>query len=104
MGVGKKILLVFLSLLLVVVLLLSSSLWTANKLLYPEVYIESFEENNVYVYFDNLTSEIPGGELIILPEEGLKPVVDNSLINFLSYMRGDTEELELKLDLASGAL
>jgi len=99
MSAGKNILLVVMGILLVLAVFVSSTLLTANTLLYPEVYIESLEDNRVYEYFDNFTGGVPGGEFVDVPESGIKIVVDGALVNFLSYTRGDSEKLDLTLKI-----
>jgi hypothetical protein len=102
MSAGKKILLVVISIVLVISLFVLGILWSSYTFLYPEVYKETFEKTNFY---DSVTlSQIPGGDFITLPEDGMKGILDNFIESTLSYLRGDSENLNLTFEVDSEKL
>lgn len=81
MGVLKGVLWVALSIILVVSILLSVTLLTANTLLYPDIYVKALGEG--------------GNE----SDGNFEEAVEETITNFLSYIRGETEELDLTLNI-----
>lgn len=81
MGIAKNFILGILSFFLIIALSVSVVLYSTNVLLYPSVYKESLEKNNVYDSFENF-------------EENAKQKIDSSLENFLSYLRGEKETFD----------
>ncbi len=99
MVVGKDILLVVISIFLIIFLVSSSILFTANTFLYPAIYQKVLEKNGVYGYVENSTEQVPGGQFIETSNGSMKPIVDGLLVNLLSYLRGDSKELNLNLSI-----
>lgn len=104
MGAGKKILIIFISILLVLSLIISATLLTTNELLHEDIYLEAINESEISEFIENSTDEIPGGEFIEIPEEEIEKITENFLTNFLSYIRGDSEELNLTIEINSSSL
>ncbi|MDP3987128.1 MAG: hypothetical protein Q8P81_02785 [Nanoarchaeota archaeon] len=104
MSVIRNILLVVLSFFLIILLFISATLLTANSLLYPDVYVEALKESGAYGFLSNATEEVQGGSFIEVPEGGLDVAVEDLLTNFLSYLRGDSEELNLTIGIDGNEL
>ncbi len=97
MGVIKNILIGFISLFLILSVSLIIFLGGLNALLYPQVYEDALKENNFYGAIN--LSEIQGTDFVKMPDGGMEFLVNNFLGNFLSYIRGDAEELSLKIQI-----
>lgn len=106
MSSGKNILIAFISCLLIISIVISVTLITTNSLLQPEIYAEVIDETNVsdFIDLENSTSKIPGGEFIEIPEESAEVIAEDLITNFLSYLRGDSEELNLTLQVNNASL
>ncbi len=97
MGLIKNILVGFISVFLILSVSLLIFLGGLNALLYPQVYENALGENNVYDSI-NIT-EIQGADFVKMPDGGTEFLINNLLGNFLSYIRGDAEELSLKIQI-----
>jgi len=110
--------LVLISIVLVVAAMVWQVAYSVNILLYPGVYISAFENNDVYTEIENLLSlNESQGEGALLPdvgdieitdlfanEGGIEYVVNDLLSNFLAYIRSDTDELDLTIELNTEVL
>ena len=97
MGAGKVILNVFLGFLLVLASVLFILLSGFNQVFYPDVYVNAFEENGTYSTLSSMDGQA-GGYFNLSPEE-MKLFLDGAIVNFTDYLRGDSENLFLKLKL-----
>jgi len=98
MGVGKSILLVFLSILLIISVIFLGIFWGMHTFLYPPVYENALSNSGVYDSIDLL--KIQGGKNFIkLGPNGMKGLVNTLLENTLSYMRGDSKTLNLTVEV-----
>ena len=100
----------------------------SNKLLNPQLYTEALEENHIYhrVYTELLTdpaleettalllgkvnleglsadvySLAISSLYLVLPPETIQTATDGVIVDVTSYLKGDTERLEPRLDLSS---
>lgn len=96
MGAIKNILIGFISIFLILSVSLLIFFGALNSLLHPQIYESALKENNFYDTID--LSKIQGGEFIKLPN-GVEFLVNGLLENFLSYMRGETEEPNLRIQI-----
>ncbi len=97
MGVGKNILLVFVSFLLVLSIIFLGIFWSLHTFLYPQIYEKALSESGAYNSL-NLT-DVVGGSFIKIPSTGVQGIVNTLLENTLSYMRGDSSNLNLTLEV-----
>lgn len=105
MGVLKGILWTFLGFLLVVSLLVSVTLLTANTLLYPDIYVKAIDESGgASGVLADATEGIDEGEFVNTSNEEFDAEVEKLITNFLSYLRGETNELDLAMNIDSDAL
>jgi hypothetical protein len=102
MGAGRAILLSFLSAILILAIFLLGVLWSIHAFLYPQIYEQTLEDNNIYSMLN--TSQIPGGSFIKIPTDGIKGIVNNLLENTLSYLRGDSAKLNLTVTIDNSML
>lgn len=65
-------------------------------LLHPAIYENALRESNFYSTID--LSAVQGGEFIKIPD-GVEYLVNGLLENFLSYVRGETDEPNLKIQI-----
>lgn len=72
--------------------------FTLNSFLYPKIYAEAFEKAGVYQYIDNNLEKAQGASFIAFPD-GSKKVIDSLLSNFLEYLRSDTDNLNLSVQI-----
>ncbi len=97
MGVGKNILLVFVSFLLVLSIIFLGIFWSIHTFLYPQVYEKALADSGAYNSL-NLT-DVVGGSFIKIPSTGVQGIANTLLENTLSYMRGDSPTLNLTLEV-----
>lgn len=72
---------------------------TINSILYPEIYVEAFEEGGVYDLINANLNNAQSATFIAIPEGGPKVIVNSLLSNFLSYLRSDTVVLNLTVQV-----
>ena len=99
MGFIKRTLTVFLSLAIIFLLCLFTLFLIVRTFLYPSVYINSLEQSGVYQYLDENLGNNPGATFIEIPQDGIKLLVDGLVGNLLSYLRSDTDSLNLTVQL-----
>ena len=102
MGAGRAILLSFLSSILILAIFVFGILWSIHAFLYPQIYEQTLENNNVYSLIN--TSQIPGGSFIKIPTDGIKNIVNGLIENTLSYLRGDSPTLNLTVTVDTSQL
>jgi len=86
-------------------LLVTVTLLTANTLLYPDIYVKALDgEGGASGVLADDTESIDGGEFVNTSSEEFDVEVEKLITNFLSYLRGETNELNLIIDLDGGAL
>ena len=98
MGLGKNFGTGILSLFLILFLSLIIMFLSLNSLLYPSVYKDVFEKNDFYGFLENSMDKTGGGTFILF-ENGVKTTVDSLFANFLSYIRGDSDNPDLKVKI-----
>ena len=96
MGLIKNIFIGVISLFLILSISLLIFSGGLNALLHPQVYENALKENNFYDTID--FSKVHGGEFIKMPN-GVEFLVDNLLENFFAYIRGETEEPNLTIQI-----
>lgn len=98
MSIMKHAALVFLSVILTISLPLAITALAANTMLYPDVYKSAMEKNNIYDRVQDMLAKsgIPPG---LFSKEQVKSNTDRMLINLLAYIRSDTDELNLTLEI-----
>lgn len=100
----KNFFLSVISFFLMILILVSIILSGVNTLLYPNIYLNVFEKNNVYdtiISDQNISAVSP---FIKIPKEGIRSLVEPLISNFLSYMRGSTDNVSLKVEIDSDAI
>jgi hypothetical protein len=102
MGVGKGLLISFVSVLLAASLVFLGVLWSVQAFLYPQVYEHALNESGAYAQIN--LSELPGGSFVKLPSGGVPVLVGNYLSNTLSYVRGDSPDLNLTIEVDTSNL
>ena len=92
-----------LSTVLVVCLILFTLSLSLNQYLYPNIYINALEKNNLYEYLEQqgIDSQLT---LTTFTQEGVKPTIDRVLSELLSYIRSDTNNPEVIIHINSTAL
>ena len=93
MGAGKNILLSIISFLLIILISVVVVLASMNMLLYPSVYENALEKSNTYSSLGNIISQNSGAQLA--QGKNFQFMANFVIENFLSYMRGDSENLNL---------
>jgi hypothetical protein len=84
--------------LFVVALLVSVLGISARPFLHPDVYLESFSQNNVYVEIDkHIGTEDNPFIREIFKDEDTQELIERLFTTFLAYARGDTQELNLPI-------
>jgi len=105
MGWIKGTLWIILSLFLIVSLLLTVTLLTANTLLYPGIYVKALEGGGgASGVLSNATESIEGRGFVNTSSEEFDTEVEKLIANFLSYLRGETNELNFTIDIESDTL
>ena len=102
--VMRKLLLSFLASLLFLVSFMFIFSISAYSLLYPETYIDGLREAGAFEYFESGLKQVPGASFIKIPQEGVEAVVTPLLSNFLSYLRSESDELSLKVEIDASKL
>lgn len=99
MGLIRNFFIFWISVLILISTVLLIVGFSLNALLYPDVYKESFEKREVYGFFEEQIENTSEGNFIKIPEEGSNVLVDKFLEDFLAYVRSDTEEFRLVLEI-----
>ena len=99
MGFIKRTLTVFLSLATIFLLCAFTLFLIVRTFLYPSVYVNSLEQSGVYQYLDENLGNTPGSTFIKIPPEGISLLVNGLVGNLLSYLRSDTDSLNLTVQL-----
>ncbi len=99
----KIFLLILLSLFIIFLLSVSIIGASLQTLLYPSVYEESFQKNNIYSQLNNLAG--PNNQFfIVIPNNDPQLLFNSLLNNFLSYLRGNSDQLNLTVEIDQTAL
>ncbi|MFA5856331.1 MAG: hypothetical protein WC867_03170 [Candidatus Pacearchaeota archaeon] len=96
MGLLKKIGLLLISILLIFTLSFAVILYGFGEVFNKEVYFDSCEKNNVYSSIEFQLKNESMSEFFIL-EGGVKPFVQDKIVNFLDYMKNERDDLDLKI-------
>lgn len=104
MGILRGSLIFFISFILIISISLFLVSAGVSSLLYPNIYIQTFEKNNLYDYLENKTSEnfAPGADFLMI--ENPREEFSRLLTNFLSYLRGKTSTPNLIVKINQTAL
>jgi len=95
----KRIGIFILSAISIFLLIILSLSFTLNYFLYPQIYLQTFEKAEVYKYINNNLEKSIGVNFIKISSEEFKPIIESLLSNFLSFMRSDTEDLNLTINI-----
>ena len=98
MGVWKNVLLIFISLFLVLSVFLLGIFWSLHTFIYPQIYEKALGDSGAYNLF-NLSEIQGGGNFLKIGSGGIQPIVNRLLENTLSYLRGDTSELNWTIEV-----
>ena len=94
----KKLGVFIISSILILFLIILSFSFTLNSLLYPQTYFQAFDRSGIYDYIeDNLN--ISQGAIFISMPNGPKPLIETLFSNILSYLRSDTDTLNLTVKI-----
>jgi len=93
-GLGLVIFSILLVLFLIVLIFASSF----NTMLYPQVYQQAFEKSNIYPLMENQTFG-SNTQFIKKDGEGMKNVLNELIINGLSYIRGESDSPNLTIEI-----
>ncbi len=99
MGFGKGLLLTILSFLIIIFLIISSIGAISYTLLYPKTYSTALEEAKVYEKIEESFDKVEGGFFIKIPPEGSKALFEDLLNRLFSYIRSDSDTLNLKVQV-----
>ena len=72
---------------------------SVQVLLYPDIYQDTLEKNQAYDFIETQLADSGYLPDTIFVQDGIKPLTNRLLKNFLAYVRGDSENLDLKLDV-----
>lgn len=99
MSIIRSLALVIISVLLIFSLSLVTIGISANELLYPGVYEKTFEKNNLYDIIQEKLLQQTGLPNGTITKEEIKSGIDALLSNAFSYLRSETNELNLKISI-----
>lgn len=94
----KKLGVFVISMILILFLIILSFSFTLNSLLYPQTYFQAFDKSGIYEYIENNLNASEGTTFISMPN-GPKPVIETLFSNILSYLRSDTDTLNLTVKI-----
>lgn len=94
-----SIFIVLISILLTISLFILATLVTANSLLYPDIYMDSLNESEVTELVQESINNLTGEQFIEIQEQEIKILMEDLLTQFLAYMRGDNDTLELTINV-----
>ena len=80
----------------ILVLLVSVSLY---PLLYSDIYITSLDSAGAFSYAEEQLNAVPMASFIKIPASGVKEIATRLLTGVLAYMRSDTNELALNVQI-----
>ncbi|MFA4819846.1 MAG: hypothetical protein WC613_02695 [Candidatus Aenigmatarchaeota archaeon] len=95
----RSLALVVISALLIVSLSVVTIGISANELLYPGIYEKTFEKNNLYDIAQEKILQQTGFPQGTITKEEIKSGINTLLSNIFSYLRSETNELNLKLSI-----
>ena len=104
MSLLRSLALVVISVLLIISFSVVTIGTSVNELLYPGVYEKIFEKNSLYdVAQEKLLQQtgLPSGAIT---KEEIKANIDHILSNVLSYVRSETSELDLKINISQDSI
>jgi len=104
MSVIKGVLLTLVSFFLVVSLVLSTVLLTSGVLLHPDIYLNTLEENDLSGALRHVANGSEEGERVNISSEEINTATGSLIDNLLSYLRGDSDRLNLTINLNSSTL
>ena len=104
MSVIKGVLLTLVSFFLVVSLVLSTVLLTSGVLLHPDIYVNTLEENDVSGALREVVNGSEEVEIVNISSDEINTVAESLIDNLLSYLRGDSDKLNLTINLNGSAL
>ena len=99
MGIIREGILMFVTGIMAFVLVFFIIGLSLNSLLYPSPYIKSMHESGTFEYIEDQLKNTPGASFIKLPNGEVEPLVENLLTNLLSYIRSDSDELNLSVEV-----
>jgi len=97
MGTGKNILLSIISFVLIILISIVVVLASMNMLLYPSIYENALEKSNTYGSLGNIINQNSGTQFI--QNKNFQFMANFLIENFLSYARGDSENLNLVIKI-----
>jgi len=103
MGFGRGMILIALAILLMISLTFFTFGIGTNTLLYQEVYQNAISEDIVSDLIKKQTTS-NAFDFQLVSEEQISQSIDQNIENFLSYLRDDTDELILTMQINSAAL
>jgi hypothetical protein len=98
MGLIKKIGVIILSILLITTLTIFVLLIGFHEILQKETYVSSFQKNNFYSYIEKILIDLKIKDYLIL-DMTFEVFINNKVDNFLSYIKGNTNDLNLKIKI-----
>ncbi len=94
-GVGVSLLVGILTITLVLLILGLAF----NALLYPDIYIKSMHESGALEYATAQLENTPGATFIKMPSGGIEVLANKLITNLLAYLRSDTQDLNLTVEI-----
>ncbi len=82
----------------VILLIILSFSFTFSSFLQPQLYFQAFESAGIYSYIEENLESTEGANFIDF-EGRVKITIERLFSNFLSYMRSDTNDLDLKVKI-----
>ncbi len=93
-----KVALGVISFILIIVIPLVIAGSAATSMLYPGVYISAFEKEGIYDKLPQMLSE-NGGVASLFTKDFLKSNIDRMMANALAYIRGETDEPDISIEI-----
>jgi len=79
-------------------------LLTSGVLLHPDIYVNTLEENDVSGALREVVNGSEEVEIVNIPSDEINTVAGSLIDNLLSYLRGDSDKLNLTINLNGSAL
>jgi len=95
MKTWKTTIVIICAALLIMTSILLIFLSTASTLLSPSFYTDSLESSGTFDYIDENLEKIPETSFIKFPDNSSEELFEELITNFLEYIRGDSETLDL---------
>lgn len=99
MGFAKGVFIGVLSLATIILIIVLSLTAVSYTLLYPNTYTSALEEAGFFSVMEKNFEKIDGAFFIKLPHEGLRYLFEDLLDRIFSYIRSDTDELNLTVEV-----